>query len=224
MERVHYWNGQRQKIYDWMATNGLESYAQLYKGAVVNLYEKTPGYVRFVAHAVRDMTNGMAAYKLGRERSQVPYVHLVGDLQMQWLAEKLPAGSETLTPDETPDHLAASQKLEISSEVTAKIQYLLGKHEEGRRRSEESPFLFFEAFLPNQVARKQIPQAHREMWKELQNWFRSHCHENGKLPSTEVTSRIEEQFNKLEKIILTVADRFTNTIKNVDEILDKANS
>lgn len=48
-----------------MVKNDQKPYAELYKGAVIILYENPPGYVRFVSHAVRDLMNGMAAAKKG---------------------------------------------------------------------------------------------------------------------------------------------------------------
>ena len=35
-----YWTPNRQKLFEWITTNGSESFADLYKGAVFNLYER----------------------------------------------------------------------------------------------------------------------------------------------------------------------------------------
>ena len=64
------WNERRERIYRWMTDNGLPSYADLYKGAVLILYSRPPGYVRFVSHAVRDLMNGMAKSKKDLKRPQ----------------------------------------------------------------------------------------------------------------------------------------------------------
>src|SRR6267142_5652304 len=147
-----YWNTQRTKIYDWMVANGQESFAELYKGAVINLYEKNPGHVRFVSHAVRDIMNGMAACVLGQKRYQVEYVALVGKLHRLWDGNGLPKGPETLNLENV--EAASTGTLALSSKVTLQIQLLLREHQNGRRRSEDSPNLFFHAFLPDQEAFK----------------------------------------------------------------------
>jgi hypothetical protein len=135
-----HWHSNREKIYGWMVANDLKSYAELYKGAVENLYKKTPGYVRFVSHAVRDLMNGMAATKLGRTRNQVDYVDLVGKLLMNWKKFNLPKGTESLNPVESDENTQAN--LIIPREVFVSVQKLFQEHEEGRKRSEESPFIF----------------------------------------------------------------------------------
>ncbi len=42
----NHWHSNREKIYDWMVKNDQKPYAELYKGAVVILCEKPPGYTR----------------------------------------------------------------------------------------------------------------------------------------------------------------------------------
>jgi hypothetical protein len=217
-----YWNSDREKIYGWMAANDLKSFAEIYKGAVTNLFEKTPGHVRFVAHAVRDLMNGMAATKLGRTRTQVKYVDLVGNLLVEWKKCNLPKGTETLNPIDTDENSPASPT--IPKEVLLSVQKLFQEHEEGRRRSEESPYLFFQVFLPNPASPESIPESYAKMWKLLRKWFLDQCHESGKLPEQEIFDQIEPKFTQLEAILLSVADRYSNTITTIDEILDDANA
>ena len=207
-----------------MVDNNLQSYADLYKGAVTNLYEKIPGYVRFVAHAVRDLTNGMAACKLGRDRQQVQYVQLVGDLLQVWEVHGLPKGSETLTVSDVGAAPTPALTLTVPGKVVTQIQTLLREHEAGRSRKNESPYLFFEAFLPNATGRDALPDAYPDLWKNLKDWFTAQCHEGGHSPDTDVVGKIEGKFEQLEVILLSVADRYTNTINKVDEILEEANS
>jgi hypothetical protein len=205
-----------------MMAQGLESYADLYKGAVINLHEKTPGHIRFVCHAVRDLMNGMAAFKLGHTRSQTDYVILVSKFLDDWEKHGLPKGLNTLDSVEIDDN--SDMRLHIPRPIFDKIQDLFTGHEEARRRSEESPFLFFEVFLPNATAREALPQSYPKMWKDLRRWFVEHAHESGKIPDQEVFNQIENQFDQLELILLSVADRYSNTIATIDEILDEANS
>jgi hypothetical protein len=218
----NHWNDKRQRIYDWMVANDQTSYAELYKGAVINLHGKIPGYVRFVSHAVRDLMNGMAACKKGVKREQTQYVQLVDTLNVLWVKHGLPKGPETFKP---ADSLVKQiEVLSVHSEIAIQIQMLLRDHAEGRSRSEDSPYLFFEVFLPNPVSRDEIAPAYPKMWKSLRAWFMDECHESGELPGQEVIDQIESKFDQVEAILLAVADRYLNTISTLDEILDAANS
>ncbi len=205
-----------------MVANDLMSYAELYKGAVTNLYEKTPAHERFVAHAVREVMNGMAKCKRGITRPQVQYVQLLDKLQSIWDQHRLPKGPEVLalansTGEENP---IAS----IPTQIVTQIQLLLREHEEGRKRSKDSPYIFFEVFLPNPVSRDAIPEAYTQMWNSLHNWFMAEAHAGGKLPDQQAIDQLESKFKQLESVLLSVADRYSNTISRLDEILDKANT
>jgi hypothetical protein len=216
-----HWNTKRETIYGWMVANNLKSYGDLYKGAVIILHDKPPGFVRFVAHAVRDLMNGMAAYKQGVTRKQVQYSHLVDTLLTLWGNHGLAKGPELLTPATPPDQQTIPTP--VPPEIIVQIRLLFREHEDGRRRSDDSPYLFFQVFSPNSTSRDNIPEPYPKMWKELRRWFMDECHEGGTPPEQEVIDQIDSKFEQLEAILLSVADRYSNTILNLDEILDKAN-
>lgn len=209
-----------------MVKNDQKPYAELYKGAVIILYEKPPGYVRFVSHAVRDLMNGMAAAKKDIKREQTQYPQLVDTLQELWTNHDLPKGVETFSP--TDSLVQEPKDLTLPSEIIIHIQKLLRDHAEGRRRSEESPYLFFQEFLPNTTPRDALPEAYPKMWKELRAWFMKRTHESGRVLEQAVIDEIEKQigtqFEQLETILLSVADRYSNTITTLDEILENANA
>lgn len=215
------WNERRERIYRWMTDNGLPSYADLYKGAVLILHSKPPGYVRFVSHAARDLMNGMAAAKKELKRPQTQYVDIVNDLTEAWDTHRLPRSAETFGEKDKP--VDDPPDLSVPNEVVKHIQLLLYEHEQGRKRSEDKPFLFFEAFLPNAAPRDSIPEAYPRMWIALKKWFEARTHEGGKGPQQEVLEQINTKLSDLEVIFATVADRYLNTISALDEILDQAN-
>jgi len=113
-----------------MVANGQKSFAELYRGAVINLYEKNPGHLRLVAHAVRDIMNGMAACVLGRERTQVDYTRLVEELQRLWDSHGLPKGPETFNLENV--EATSTATLPLPSQVTMQIQMLLREHQKVR--------------------------------------------------------------------------------------------
>ncbi len=216
-----YWNDKRQRIYQWMVGNGQESFAELYKGCAVTLHLKPPGHVRFICHGVREIMNRMPAHKLGVESKRVEYKQMADKLSKLWNDHGLLKKIDLLNPSATKDMPPSG--LNIPFSVAAQIQKLIYEHEGGSRRSGDSPFLFFQAYLPKEN-RTTLPKAYPALWKELHGWFMKYCHENGKLPDGEVAEQIEEKFAQLEDILLSVADRFANTIRTVDEILDETNT
>jgi hypothetical protein len=58
--------------------------------------------------------------------------------------------------------------------------------------TKETPYLFFEAFLPNPTESKALPQPYPKMWKSLREWFMEQCHENGKLLRVAMNSNVPE--------------------------------
>jgi hypothetical protein len=216
------WSPQRQTIYDWMRENNLLSFAALYVGVVTVIHQRTPGFVRFVGHAVRDMMNGMAAIKLNlHSRRQADYVKLVDGILLPWTKHGVPRSFARVS-SETPNGETAvsSETFSVPIAVVSAIHDLLDKHESARARSNQSVYLFFEAFID---AAQEPTAAHVTAWKDLHAWFQQKCHDNGTLPDQELEQETEKKFCELESIFLTVADRHKNTITRLDEILDQAN-
>jgi hypothetical protein len=217
-----YWTEERQKLFEWIKANGSESFADIYKGGVFNLFEKTPGYVRFVAHAARDLMNGMAAHKLGLERQQVQYAQLVEKLKLAFDSIHLirPSLMEAKPLLETT---TTNSEVSIPVQVMEKIEILLQEHARGSDRQSKSPYRFFQAFVSGPDDMKEAAEAFAKTWLNLQEWFKGAAHENGQLPSVKRLNDLQGKFQQLESIMLAVADHYQNTIKRIDEILDQAN-
>jgi hypothetical protein len=80
-----YWTPDRQKIRDLLAQES-PSLAELYEGAVRILFElRPPGYCRFVAHAVREIGNGLEFIIFGiRSRERLDYKDRLDRIVSQW--------------------------------------------------------------------------------------------------------------------------------------------
>ena len=224
MDRA-YWNQDREKLFEWITTNGSASFADLYKGAVFNLFERTPGHVRFVAHAARDLMNGMPAHKLGRKRQRVQYSQLVSGLKRACDDAGLKRlDTPTIVATPLPESPSAPSEVSIPAKVMEKVWVLLEEHDTGSKRQNQSPYLFFEAYVTGSDDMRHAADAFAETWLTLQRWFQESAHEGGSPPSAERLSNLQSKFEQLESIILAVADRYRNTIERIDEILDQANN
>ena len=79
---------EQQRVYDWLDSKvewkggrGLPIYAEVYKGALHLLKTKPPGYITFVAHAGRELMNGLAPTFAPASSGQVQYYQHVNKLQ-----------------------------------------------------------------------------------------------------------------------------------------------
>ncbi len=92
---------EQQRVYDWLNDDlRLPVFAAAYKGAVYLLDQKPAGYISFVAHAGRDLMNGLAPSVSGVKSGRVNYPDHIDKLQESWLdewsltEEFLPEGSD----------------------------------------------------------------------------------------------------------------------------------
>ena len=76
-------NTRQVRIYKWINdTLHLPVYADLFGGAAIFLRGKPPGYVTFVAHAGRELMNGLARTVRGDERQLVQYVDHLDEIAL----------------------------------------------------------------------------------------------------------------------------------------------
>jgi hypothetical protein len=218
-----YWNDERARLYRWIAENASCSFADLYKGAVINLYEKNPGCVRFISHAVREIINGMAAFKLHSERKQVQYVENVEKVRILWLQQNLPLRSVPPVEGEPlPETPELTSEVIIGGKLLEQIQILIEEHADGRKRSDDCASNFVQAFS-NNPAKTPVPEPFANTWKKLQRSFHGRAHENGKSPTAEEIAVVESRFDQFELLLHSFADRYQQSLGRLDEILDQAN-
>ena len=126
----------QQQVFDWLhGERDLPVFAEAYKGAIIFLQNKPPGYVTFVAHAGRDLMNGLARTVSGINSEQVQYVNRLDELQDMWTSEWEPQGITTSVDD--------NRSLLIPYKLYQKINELIEDHQRGRLRSSGLDKLFF---------------------------------------------------------------------------------
>ena len=60
---------EQERVQEWLnVTLALPGYAEIYKGALLLLKWKPPGFVTFVAHAGREIMNGLGPTFSGRSK------------------------------------------------------------------------------------------------------------------------------------------------------------
>ena len=205
----------QERIFKWINdTLRLPAYADLFGGAAKFLKQKPPGYVTFVAHAGREMMNGLARTYRGDVRQQVQYVNRLNEIEVNWDdAWGAPVG---FSDTEEPSHHA------IPRAICVKLHELIEDHRTGRRRSEETNEVFFLTFL-NYLNGDEIPGNFITEWKDAKRWFQEHAHAREELPSGEAVTQIEKHFSFLESMLEVAAGSQYERIKGLDEILAETN-
>ena len=205
----------QQQVYEWINDKlQLPHYADIFRGAVVFLNQRPPGYVTFVAHAGREIMNGLARTVRGDKRQRVDYVHHLNNITPYW-DDRWGASRGFLTTEEPPPH-------EIPHDVCVKLKALMDDHKSGRDRNEETNLASLSIFLDYQDMRK-IPAHFIKEWKEARLWFERHAHVREHPFDPEVNTQLAKHFQTLENFLDIAATSQYKRIRGLDEILDETN-
>jgi hypothetical protein len=220
-----YWSEKRERICRWLCDKGASSFAETYKGAVIILHHRHPGYVRFVCHGVRDIINGLPALLARLERPQVDYVKLVGDLESQWDGRKLPRLPPVINSAEPGPTIKGNfPDATIPGSIIARVVNLLNEHNSGRVRATENPFRFFEVCAPENKNRRELIAPMVGRWREMQGVFKRNVHESGARDLLKAADEVTRAFGVFEEILSSFATGFYEQMEVLDEILENANS
>ena len=208
-------NPKQQRIYEWINDElQLPVYADLFSGAAVFLNQRHPGYVTFVAHAGREIMNGLARTVRGDERNQVQYANRLDAIAPNW--EDRWGSSSAFCDAEVPAHH------EIPHDVCVKLKSLMDEHKEGRLRNEEINEVFFFTFL-HYDDKDNIPYNFMQEWKATRKWFKAHAHVGVSAFDSRRNTQLAEHFYTLENFLYIAARSQHERIRVIDEILDETN-
>jgi hypothetical protein len=215
---MHYWTPDRDKIHNWIVNDlGLPVFAEVYKGAVCGLYDRTPGHVTFACHACRDIMNIMARVYKGGKTAQVNYRSLTDPIDAEWPAEVADAPPLDAEPID-----GNSESVTISRKTHAAVDALVKAHRAGKDRSDDSAFLFFTVFL--QYSDKQrVSERDLNEWKEIRSWFLDFTHLRKDAHPPNTYDECKKRFLALEQMLLTAADSVRSRLTSLDEILRRTN-
>ena len=203
----------QQKIFEWLDNKlQLPVFADAYKGAVISLKKKSPGYVTFVSHTARDIMNFLAKTVAGIRGGRTQYEQLIDDLQEKWKDDWRGHG---LTSSK---HLGKGHV--IPFQVCEMIYNLVKKHKEGRSRSRGADELFFNMFLGFSDKDK-IPSL--EKWEEVKDFFLKRAHLREKKFTLDDQSELEENFKWLENCLYIAATSEYSRTSTLNEILEETN-
>ena len=206
---------QQQRVLDWLnETLALPVYAEVYQGALFLLKWKPPGFVTFVAHAGREIMNGLGPTISGDQRSQVQYVQHVNKLQSEWKDEWTGRGFMT------PDDLAGGHT--IPYDVCQMVRELIDDHKKGRARANQPETIFFGELLDYESLDR-VPSNFVQEWKSIKEGFFEFAHLRESDYGQAAASDIEKHFQTLHGLLYVAASSEFERLRGLHDILEEAN-
>ena len=206
---------EQQRVLEWLSvTLALPVYAEVYQGALFLLKCKPPGFVTFVAHAGREIMNGLGPTISGDQRNQVQYVQHVSKLQNDWKDEW--TGRGFMTPgDPTGGHT-------IPYDVCQIVRDLVDDHKKGRARANRPESIFFGELLDYESLER-VPRNFVREWRNIKAGFLKSAHLGDAAYAEAAASDIERHFHTLDGLLYVAASTEFERLRGLHDILEQAN-
>lgn len=206
---------EQQRVLEWLhETLALPVYAEAYKGALFLLEWKPPGFVTFVAHAGREIMNGLGPTISGDQRSQVQYVQHVNKLQDMWKDEWTGRGFVT-SDDPAEGHT-------IPYDICQAVRDLIEDHKKGRARANQPESIFFGELLDYEDLQRVPPNFIRE-WTSIKDGFLKFAHLRESDYDEAAAFDIEKHFQTLNGLLYVAASGEFERLRGLHDILEEAN-
>ena len=217
-----YWTTLRLEIKGWLNRNAPSS-EELYVGALQVLYSPTlPAKTRFVAHAVREISNRLPEIITGIKSSRFEWQNKLDGVIKRWEQSGflLDGTLPTITISE-PDPLVSD--LPMPRNVMQDIATLLSEYTATRERASDKARRLFEGIDPQNHRAKETLTPIITQWLKVTSWFLKHVHDSG-APDAVDPSELQKQFELFETALGALTREFFKTIGELDAILEKANA
>ena len=211
----------QQCVFDWLNKKlNQPVLADAYKGALLLLSEKFPGYIHFVSHTGRDLMNILPKKVAGASSSRVQYHQRLDKLEKEW-ENKWGAPANITKPSEDKDFRDGREEERlIPYRVLQKIQKLIVEHRDSRKKDHAS--IFFTTFL-SCSDKDRIPNNFLSEWKIAKKWFERHTHLRRGNFSDKVPSELIKHFKTLDELMYVAASSEFKRVKEINEILEETN-
>jgi hypothetical protein len=219
------WTSPRREIRAWLQRNNAVSLSELYEGAVELVSRTVPGRVRLVAHAVREIRNRLPdALAPEKEPERLDYRKRCEAIRNVW--QRLDS-IELLGSRNVPDATASVGVPVVAAE---QVQQLLDDDQAVQGRVRATATRLYVAVVrirsgrtlteSEQVA---IEPAIRQ-WHIVTDWFVDRAHDNGTPDGENDLQAFADRFELFERALYSLIQEFYPATKDLDEILEEANS
>ena len=215
------------EIYRWLNTEA-PPLAELYKGARSIFETRTPGWSRFVPHAVREIGNRLADHLHGEMTGgRYPYNQVVDQLEKYWIDEGFNLGGtlaqlNSMVNGEIPDQ----PTLSVSARLLLALGELIKGHHAARQRPFDVARRLFDFCDPQNQFEKESLRPLVDQWRKIIGWAQSKAHDSGKGngDSDFDVAEYTEMIDLFETTLYSLRGKFFVVTGGLDEILEDTNS
>jgi len=224
IEHRKYWTPERKELRAWFQRNA-PSLGELYEGALEMVFRDFPGRVRFVAHAVREIRNRLPDSVAGpREGGSVDYKSRLDAVAQVWEESGLPIdGSSPIQVTET-ESLPSNQDIALPQRVYEEVARLLADHNRTRETKTAAAARLFEAIDPNNRQAEAVLRPRIKNWIDITEWFVERAHDRAQRDAEMGSEELRRRFEAFESALFAITRGFFETVEELDEILEQANS
>ena len=221
------WTRQRVELRD--ALFEIAPYlAELYQGAVLLLYQcSIPGRARLIAHAVREIGNGLPEKMAGKSfPDRFDPTDELNIIVAEWAkCGFFSDGHPTIPDDARTDVIRDKGPVEVPLSLFKKLSKLLKRHDQSRTSNREKTVELFKACDPQNPGQIELLVPVVQQWLNVVRWFVSLVHERKRSDDEILQGKFMAQFDVFETGLRAMTtDFFGTTSEELDEILENANS
>lgn len=202
--------------------------AELYEGAVVLLYQcSVPGRARLIAHAVREIGNGLPEKMTGKSfPTRFDPTDQLDNIVTAW--DKCGFSNDgrlTIPDDARMETIQDKQPVEVPPELFEKLSKLIKRHRQSRTSNREKAVELFKACDPQNPRQIELLVPVLEQWLNVVRWFVGLAHERRRSDDEILQGNLMTQFQDFETGLRAMTTDFFGTVsEELDEILENANS
>ncbi len=217
-EFLDWWNGSRQAIHQWLEKQS-SPLAELYFGAGRLLCEKTPGWTRFVGHAVREIVNRLPTAICGEVGGgRLEYPKRVEAIAVVWPRANLGLAEAQI------DYSGTGVVRTLPLPVWREVDQLIQDHRGVPTRNRERALKMLQVLVPESSPGGGQMALAAGRWVEIGRWAEGRAHDQTRCDEEHNDGEIIGQFEALERIILSVTRPFFQNKDDLDELLEQTNA
>lgn len=202
--------------------------AELYQGAVLLLYRcYIPGRARLIAHAVREIGNGLPEKMTGKSfPARFDPTEQLDTIVAEWQKGAFSSDVRlTIPEDATADIVGDKGFVRVQLSLFEKLSKLVKCHGESRTTNREKAEELFKACDPQNAAHIELLVPVLKQWLDVVRWFGGLCHERKRSDDEILQGNLTDQFDIFETGLRALTGDFFGTIsEELDEILENTNS
>jgi len=191
------------------------------------LFENSfPGRVRFVAHAVREIRNRLPDVISGSvARMRLDYINRLDDLAKKWQRAGFPIDGSLPTKISLVDEARPSDmEIPMPLSLYRDVARLVRDHFQTRVKPVDAAKRLFQAIDPNNEQDEATLRPRIENWLDVTEWFVRRVHDNGLTDDQLDVEDVLKKFEIFETALFALTSPFFETLGELDEILEEANS